>query len=300
MSEQQKGIIFAANSYFLWGILPFYWRLIDDINAYEILAHRIIWSFVFMVILIIILGKTRVFKEQTIQLLKNKKEAVSLFVAGIVIAFNWGLFIWAVANHHVLQASLGYYINPLMSILLGMIFMKERFSKMEWTAIILAAIGVLYMTLSIGEVPYISLLLAISFALYGLIKKNVHMDAIFTILLECLATLPLALIGLWYLKSIDMSNFGYNIDSGILLFSGILTAIPLILFTAGATRIPLSLIGFLQYIAPTLMFIQGVFLYNEEFSTDNLITFAFIWAGLIIYSYTKYQQYRIQRRKLTS
>ncbi|UTH14823.1 EamA family transporter RarD [Macrococcus equipercicus] len=296
MSEQQKGIIFAATSYLLWGILPFYWRLIGGIGAYEILAHRIIWSFVFMVILIVALGKTTALKVQTLQLLTNKKTAISLFVAGVVIAFNWGLFIWAVANHHVLQASLGYYINPLMSILLGMIFMKERFSRVEWTAIILAALGVLYMALSIGEIPYISLLLAVSFALYGLIKKNVKMDAMFTILLECLATLPFALAGIWYLKAVGMSSFGYNKDSGILLFSGILTAIPLILFTAGARRIPLSLIGFLQYIAPTLMFIQGVFLYNEAFSMTHLVTFACIWLGLIIYSCAKYQQYRTQRR----
>ena len=296
MSEQQKGIIFAASSYLIWGILPIYWRLIDHFNAYEILAHRIIWSFVFMVVLILALNKTHELKVQTIQLLQHKKAAISLFVAGIVIAVNWGLFIWAVSNHHVLQASLGYYINPLMSILLAIIFMKERFSKIEWTAIILAALGVLYMAISIGEVPYISLLLAISFALYGLIKKNVHMDAMFTILLECLASMPFALIGLMYLKSSDMSYFGYNADSGILLFSGILTAVPLILFTAGATRIPLSLIGFLQYIAPTLMFMQGVFFYNEAFTTTHLVTFAFIWAGLIIYSYSKYKQYRAQRR----
>lgn len=292
MTDYRKGIIFAASSYIMWGILPLYWRLIHGLNAYEILAHRIIWSFVFMVILILALNQTHEFMRQTKGLLYNKKAAVSLFTAAVVIAVNWGIFIWAVADGHVLQASLGYYINPLMSILLGLFFMKERFNRIEWTAIALAAAGVIYMTVSLGVAPYISLSLALSFALYGLIKKNVQMDAIFTILLECLFTLPFALLGIILLHHYHMTGFGLNQSSGILLFSGILTAVPLTMFTAGARRIPLSLIGFLQYIAPTMMLIQGVFLFGEQFTHIHLVTFSCIWSGLVLYSYAKYKKFR--------
>lgn len=296
MSEQQKGILYAAGSYIIWGILPLYWKLIDSINSYEILAHRIIWSVVFMVLLVVFLGRTSEFKIQTRRLFSEPKQALSLFIAALVIAMNWGLFIWAVSNDHVMQASLGYYINPLMSVLLGLIFMKERFTKVEWTAIALAAAGVFYMTLSLGVFPYISVLLAASFAVYGLLKKNIRIDAIYTILLECLFTLPFALIGLIYLKNVNMSHFGMNQDSFMLLFSGVLTAIPLILFTAGARRIPLSLIGFLQYIGPTLMLIQSVFLFNEPFTITHLVTFGLIWTGLILYSISKIMTYRRQKR----
>lgn len=296
MSEQQKGILYAAGSYIIWGVLPLYWKLIGSINSYEILAHRIIWSLVFMILLVVILGKTSELKIQTKRLFGEPKQALSLFIAALVIAINWGLFIWAVSNDHVMQASLGYYINPLMSILLGLIFMKERFTKVEWIAIALAAAGVFYMTLSLGVFPYISVLLAASFAVYGLLKKNIRIDAIYTILLECLFTLPFALIGLVYLKSVNMSHFGMNQDSFMLLFSGVLTAIPLILFTAGARRIPLSLIGFLQYIGPTLMLIQSVFLFNEPFTITHLVTFGLIWTGLILYSISKIMTYRRQKR----
>ncbi|TDL96611.1 EamA family transporter RarD [Macrococcus carouselicus] len=295
MSEQQKGILYAAGSYVIWGVLPLYWKFIDDINPYEILAHRIIWSLVFMILLVIFLRKTNELIVQTKRLFSEPKQAISLFVAALVITVNWGLFIWAVSEGHIMQASLGYYINPLMSILLGLFFMKERFTKVEWTAIALAAAGVFFMTISLGVFPYISVMLATSFAIYGLLKKNVRIDAIYTILLECLFTLPFALIGLVYLKSMDMSNYGMNQDSFLLLFSGALTAIPLILFTAGARRIPLSLIGFLQYIGPTLMLIQSVFLFHEKFTTTHLVTFGLIWTGLILYSVSKIMAYRKHR-----
>ncbi|GGB01322.1 EamA family transporter RarD [Macrococcus hajekii] len=296
MSEQQKGMIYAALSYMIWGVLPLYWKLIDTINPYEILAHRIIWSLAFMIFLIIVLRKTTEFTVQTKRLFKEPKQTLSLFTAALVIAINWGLFIWAVSNGHVMQASLGYYINPLMSILLGLFFMKERYSNVEWIAIALAAAGVLFMTFSLGVFPYISVMLAASFAVYGLLKKNIRIDAMYTILLECLFTLPFALIGIIYLRSANMSHFGLNQDSFTLLFSGALTAIPLILFTAGARRIPLSLIGFLQYIGPTLMLLQSVFLFNEAFTLTHLVTFSLIWAGLLLYSSSKIIAYRRRTR----
>lgn len=298
MSEFKKGIMYATFAYIIWGILPIYWNLVNEIGPFEILAHRIIWSAVFMLLLLTFTKQLSMFKNATIKLFKQKKMLLAIFAAGYIITVNWGTFIWAVNNHHVLQASLGYYINPLMSIFLAFIFLGERFSKAQWIAIALAFIGVIYMTFQVGEFPYVSILLATSFALYGLIKKVVDIDAFSSITIECIVTLPAALIYIFYLSQNDAITFGMNHSSGWLLLSGAITAIPLILFSAGARRIPLSLTGFIQYIGPTLMFFIGIFLLGEQFDVDQLITFIFIWAGIILYSYTKYVEINRNRKKL--
>ncbi|MCE4957289.1 EamA family transporter RarD [Macrococcoides caseolyticum] len=296
MQENTKGTLYAAGAYLLWGLLPTYWRSVDTFNPYEILFHRVLWSAVFMVILIIGLKKWPVFIADTKALFSRKKEAIALICASLVIMINWGIFIWAINHHHVLQASLGYYINPLMSIALGFIFMKERFNRLELFAIVAAAIGVLFMTLSSGTFPYISIVLAASFAIYGLMKKYVQIDAIYSIALETIITLPISLIGIGILTQQGEQHFGINTTSFLILFAGIATAVPLILFTAGAKRIPLSLIGFLQYISPTLILLQGIFLFGESFDMQDLITFVCIWLGLILYSYSKFVQFRKLKR----
>lgn len=298
MSEFKKGIMYATFAYIIWGILPIYWNLVNEIVPFEILAHRIIWSAVFMLLLLTFTKQLSMFKNATIKLFKQKKMLLAIIAAGYIITVNWGTFIWAVNNHHVLQASLGYYINPLMSIFLAFIFLGERFSKAQWIAIALAFIGVIYMSFQVGEFPYVSILLATSFALYGLIKKVVDIDAFSSITIECIVTLPAALIYIFYLSQNDAITFGMNHSSGWLLLSGAITAIPLILFSAGARRIPLSLTGFIQYIGPTLMFFIGIFLLGEHFDVDQLITFIFIWAGIILYSYTKYVEINRNRKKL--
>ncbi|MBO3064228.1 MULTISPECIES: EamA family transporter RarD [Staphylococcus] len=287
-TEFKKGIIFAFGAYFLWGILPIYWGLIDDIGAFEILAFRIVLSMIFMLLIVVFTKNTTPFKHDIQRLFTNPIQLVAIIVAGYVITINWGTFIWAVTNGHVLQSSLGYYINPLVSILLALIFLKERFNKLEWIAIGLAVIGVLYMTLKIGEFPGISLLLAGSFGVYGLIKKLVPIDAISSITIECIVTAPAGFIYLWYIWHHGSLTFGMNVSSFWLIFSGAVTAIPLILFSAGAKRIPLSLTGFIQYVGPTLMFLIGIFLFKEPFDLDQLITFIFIWVGIIIYSISQY------------
>lgn len=287
-TEFKKGIIFAFGAYFLWGILPIYWGLIDDIGAFEILAFRIVLSMIFMLLIVLFTKNTTPFKQDIQRLFTNPIQLIAIIVAGYVITINWGTFIWAVTNGHVLQSSLGYYINPLVSILLALIFLKERFNKLEWIAIVLAVIGVLYMTLKIGEFPAISLLLAGSFGVYGLIKKLVPIDAISSITIECIVTAPAGFIYLWYIWYQGSLTFGMNVSSFWLIFSGAVTAIPLILFSAGAKRIPLSLTGFIQYIGPTLMFLIGIFLFKEPFDLDQLITFIFIWIGIIIYSISQY------------
>lgn len=294
-SEFKKGVIFAFGAYILWGILPIYWELIQNIGAFEILAFRIIFSMIFMVFIVIISNKTRPFIKDVQQLIKQPIQLIAIIAAGYVITINWGTFIWAVTNGHVLQSSLGYYINPLVSILLALIFLKERFNKAEWLAIALAVIGVLYMTLKMGVFPGISLLLAGSFGIYGLIKKLVPLDAISSITIECIVTAPAGLIYIWYVWQQGDLTFGYNISSFWLLLSGAVTAVPLILFSAGARRIPLSLTGFIQYIGPTIMFVLGVFLFKEPFNIDQLITFIFIWIGIIVYSLSQY--FKIKKDK---
>jgi chloramphenicol-sensitive protein RarD len=287
-NEFKRGILFAFAAYFLWGVLPIYWDLIHGFGAFEILAYRIVFSMIFMVLIIIISNKTKSFINNVNQLIKQPIQLIAIIAAGYVITINWGTFIWAVTNGHVLQSSLGYYINPLISILLAFIFLKERFNKFEWIAIILAFIGVLYMTFEIGEFPYVSLLLAFSFGLYGLIKKLVPIDAISSITIECIVTAPAGIIYLWYVIQQGHNSFGMNISSLWIVFSGAVTAIPLILFSAGAKRIPLSLTGFLQYIGPTLMFVLGVFVFKEPFDIHQFITFIFIWLGIIVYSISQY------------
>lgn len=295
MSEEKKGILYAAAAYFMWGVLPMYWKLVQDFNPYESLFHRIIWSFVFVILLVVVTNKITHFKNAWRYLMSHPKESLLLTLASIVITFNWGIFIYAVHSGHVLQASLGYYINPLMSIALGFLVLKERFNKLETFAIFLVAIGVFYMTFSIGEFPAISFVLALSFALYGLIKKFVHLDALMSILFETMITLPFALLAIFYMTSQHQTHFLHANDSYILLLSGIITAVPLICFSAGAKRISLSIIGLLQYIGPTLMLLQGVFLYHETFSTTHLVTFMCIWIGLVAFSYSKVTQFRKMR-----
>ncbi|MFI8541477.1 EamA family transporter RarD [Staphylococcus capitis] len=288
-SEYKKGIFFALGAYVLWGILPIYWELIDHIGAFEILAFRIIFSMIFMILLLVVGRKQReAFLRDVNQLFIHPVQLVAIIVAGYVITINWGTFIWAVTNGHVLQSSLGYYINPLVSIVLALIFLKERFNKFEWLAIIFALIGVLYMTIKIGEFPFVSIMLALSFGVYGLLKKIVHIDAISSIAIECIVTAPAGIIYVIYLWQQHHMTFGFNMSSFWLVFSGAVTAIPLIFFSAGAKRIPLSLTGFIQYVGPTIMFILGIFVFKEKFDVHQLITFIFIWIGIILYSISQY------------
>lgn len=212
-NEFKKGIFFAFGAYILWGILPIYWDLIEDIGAFEILAFRIILSMIFMLIVVVITNNTAPFKRDLQQLIATPIQLIAIIAAGYVITINWGTFIWAVTNGHVLQSSLGYYINPLVSILLALIFLKERFNKLEWIAIGFAVIGVLYMTIRVGVFPSISLLLACSFGIYGLIKKIVPIDAISSITIECIVTAPAGIIYLWYIWQQGSLTFGYNSSS---------------------------------------------------------------------------------------
>lgn len=280
----RSGIIYATAAYILWGFLPIYWKLVNHVPAGVILANRIVWSFVFMIIIVLAVRKWVPFLEECRSILKDKKRLIGITLASIIISINWLTYIWAVNNGHVIQASLGYYINPIVSILLGMIVLKETLTRRQVISFILAAIGVINLTISFGVFPWIALVLAFSFALYGLLKKMVDISAMFGLTIETMIVTPIALI---YLLAIPNSTFSISTMSfgtGLLLAgAGVATAIPLLLFASGVKHIPLSMVGFLQYIAPTIMLVLGIFVYHETFSRVHLISFAFIWVALVLY-----------------
>ncbi|MBV7507381.1 EamA family transporter RarD [Bacillus sp. sid0103] len=288
-TETQKGVIHAGFSYFLWGLLPIYWKFLDHVNAKEILASRVLWSFVFMVIILLLTNKWGLFLQTIKGFAKNKKQMYALTIASLLISINWFIYIWAVNSGHMIEASLGYYINPLISILLGMIVLKEKLTVYQYVSFILAAIGVLIISISHGRFPWIALTLALSFGLYGLAKKLINVDSAVGLTLETLVVAPVAAIYIGYLFINGSNSFltaGVPTDF-LLIGAGAATAVPLLYFAKGAQKIPLSLLGFLQYIAPTLTLLLGVFVYHEHFSKIQLLSFMFIWLALTIYSLSK-------------
>jgi chloramphenicol-sensitive protein RarD len=293
-NEQTIGILSGAGAYFLWGILPLYWKLVGSVPSEEVLAHRIIWSFVFMLIILAMLRKISSFKDELYAIFLQPKKLMAIAFASLFITINWYAFIWAVNHNHVIQTSLGYYINPLISVLLGILFLKERLSFWQLISFLLATIGVLNLVFRFGEIPWVSLILAMSFGLYGLLKKKARLGALTGLTIETLLITPFALIYLMTVRS-SVADALYIQDSvifGLLLAAGIVTAVPLLFFASGANRISLSMIGFLQYIAPTLMLVQGVFLYDESFTSVHVVSFTLIWAALILFTFARTKLFR--------
>ncbi len=296
--QEQTGILLTAGAYLLWGFLPIYWKAVNHVSAGEILAHRIVWSFVFMLVLIALLGKWSTVLKECKAILTNKKQLIAVIFASIMITLNWLTFIWAVNSDHVLQASLGYYINPLISILLGILVLKETLTKRQLVSFILAGAGVLFLTVSYGVFPWVSLLLAISFGLYGLFKKRLDVGAFASLTIETMFITPIAILYLLIIpENIFQANTFFTSSTMLLIGAGIVTAVPLLLFAGGARRIPLAMIGFLQYIAPTIMLILGVFVYNETFTTAHLIAFSLIWIALINYMLSTYFPFHKRARE---
>ena len=279
--QTRQGIFFALAAYFIWGIAPAYFKLIQQVPADEILTHRVIWSFFFMLGLVS-LGRNW---TQVRAACKNRKRLLLLAVTALLVGGNWLLFIWAVNNHHMLEASLGYFINPLVNVLLGMLFLGERFRRMQWVAVALAFTGVLVQLWQFGSLPIIGLGLAFSFAFYGLLRKKIAIDAQTGMLIETLWLLPVAAIYLFLIADSPTSHLSANPWSLNLLLvaAGVVTTVPLLFFTAAATRLRLSTLGFFQYLGPTLMFLLAVTFYGETIGQDKLVTFGFIWAALVLF-----------------
>jgi len=287
-TEQQIGILYAAVAYVLWGVLPVYWKLLGDVGAEEILANRVIWSFVFMIGLLLLLKKWSLFLSTIQGFAKNKKQLVALTIASVLISINWFVYIWAVNSEQMIEASMGYYINPLVSVLLGILFFKEKLSPAQIVSFLFAIIGVLIMTFSYGSVPKIALTLAISFGLYGMAKKLIKMDSAVGLALETMVVTPIAGIYLIFFVGTENSFISDGwLTSLLLMGAGIATAVPLLFFAKGAQSIPLTMLGFLQYIAPTITLILGIFIYHESFTKTDLLAFTFIWAALTIFSLSK-------------
>ncbi|RKL67700.1 protein RarD [Salipaludibacillus neizhouensis] len=294
MEHQEKkeismGVASGIGAYLIWGFLPIYWKFVDHVPPFEVLAHRIVWSLLIMLILLLVTKKFKALIYDLRYLAENPKIVVGILLAALFISINWVIFIWAVANDRIVEVSLGYYINPLFNVLLGVIFFKETLHFWQRIAVGLAFTGVAILTFSFGEVPYIALLLAVSFGCYGLVKKQTKIGAMTGLTLETLLLTPIALGFLFWIHR-DVSSILHlqNLSTGYLLIgTGIATAVPLLLFGIGAQKIPFSLIGFLQYIAPTIMLILGVIFYNEPFTIVHVVSFAFIWVGLVIYSIGK-------------
>ena len=287
--EQLVGVVSAICAYSLWGILPIYWKLVGNVPSLEVLAHRFIWSFIFLALVILLSGKLSSFTGELRQLAWQGKKALGVIAASALLTANWFTYIWAVNTDNIVECSLGYYINPLVSVMLGIIVLKEKLSFWQTVSFILAAVGVLNMTVHYGAVPWIALTLALTFGMYALIKKMVHLGAVTGITLETLLIFPFMLTFLSHLHYHGNGAFGAAAPgtSGLLMGAGVITAVPLVLFATGATRLPLSVIGFLQYIAPTLMLVCGVILYHEPFTQVHLTSFGFIWTALTIFSLAK-------------
>lgn len=297
MKQQKEGIIYAALSYFIWGLIPIYWKFVQHVSAGEILAHRVLWSFVFMVILLLVIQKWRGFLSFVKEIAYQPKKLAALLTASILVSINWGIFIWAVNSGHILQTSLGYYINPLVSVLLGVVVLKEKLSGAQILSFTLAGIGVLILTLHYGEVPWVALSLAISFGLYGLAKKMIKVDAGIGLTLETMMVTPLAIIFMVYLLITSKPLFFESASTSLLLMGGgIATALPLLFFAKGAQKVPLSMMGILQYIAPTMTLLIGVFMYHEPFTKIHLLSFIFIWSALLIYAASHPIQVKLNNR----
>ena len=285
MENYKQGIFFGLSAYVLWGILPGYWKALELVSPFEILSSRFMWSCVFVFLLIIFQKKWPLFTKEVKQVFSNVKTGAAMVAAGITISFNWGTFIWAVNNGHIVETSMGYYINPLVSILFAVVFLRERLDKMQLAAIACAFIGVASMVYSFGKIPWVSLTLAFTFALYGLLKKILPVSALTSIMLETLLITPLALVYEYSLWQQGVSFYASGNLQVIMMLTGagVVTAIPLLLFTAGARLLPLKIIGFLQYISPTLTLLIGVFVYNEAFTASHLLAFGWSWAALLLF-----------------
>jgi chloramphenicol-sensitive protein RarD len=278
LSKNKLGLLFGVSAYSLWGAFPLYWPLLEPANPLEIVSHRAVWTLVFC---FIVLAATKALKS-TLVTLKRPTVAVKLFLSSLLISINWLVYIWATNNEHVVEASLGYYINPLIIIGFGVIFLKEKMRPLQWAAVSIATIGVLVLTFDYGRLPWIALALAFSWGSYGLIKKQLGLGALEGLAIETFISSFFYLAYLIYIGNQGTGQFGQNWGLTLLLISaGAVTAIPLLLFNGSTNRLPFTTIGLLQYITPTLQFSIGVWVLNEDMPTARWVGFLIIWAALV-------------------
>jgi chloramphenicol-sensitive protein RarD len=289
MQSEKSGVLWVVGSFIIWGLMPIYWKHLEHVQSDEILAGRIVWAFISTVFVVLLLKGGRQLIDDIRALWKSQSQFWSLFIATVLISTNWFTYIWAVNHDYIVQTSLGYYINPLVSVLLGIFFLKEKLSSSQKIAFLLASIGVIILTISYGRFPWIALSLAITFAVYGFIKKNIKLDALRGLAIETLFITPIAIGYYFYLFSQEQATFLHgDIKTDILLiFTGVATALPLVMYSKGVQTIPLYMAGFIQYIAPTMMLFLGVVVYKESFGGIEMLSFSLIWAALILFTVSK-------------
>jgi chloramphenicol-sensitive protein RarD len=276
-----KGIWNGLAAYALWGFFPIYWKLLHEVPALQVIGHRISWSFLLLIAVILL---TKQWKEFRTAALVPKVIGIYT-IAGVLLSINWLIYVWGVNSGFIVETSLGYFINPLITVLLGVVFLRERLRTMQWVAVGLATAGVIYLTVTYGRLPWIALSLAFSFGIYGFVKKLAPLGSLYGLTLETALVFPIALI---YLAFVGFNGTGSFLREGfltdtLLIGTGVVTSIPLLMFASAARQIPLTMIGVLQYIAPTLQFMIGVFLYHEPFDQSRLIGFSLVWLALVIF-----------------
>jgi chloramphenicol-sensitive protein RarD len=282
VTENFKGGLYALGAYGFWGVAPIYFKWVKDVPALEILSHRVLWSFVLLTVLIL-LGR----KRQTVRnVFGTPSKFAWLVVSGLLVACNWLLFIWALQNDRMVESSLGYFINPLVSVVLGVLFMGEKLRILQILAVLFALVGVANEVVSLGSLPWVAVSLALSFGFYGLVRKRVGVESMVGLAIETALLAPLSLGYLiWVYQSGELvfGQAGWQIN-GLLLLAGVVTTFPLVCFGAAALRLSLSMLGFFQYLAPSMMLLLALFVYDEPFRHGQIVSFSFIWLGLIIFT----------------
>ena len=288
MNNTKKSLIAILICYFSWGLFPIYFKLLKSIDAYEVLAMRVLCSFIFMILVVLLAKNKNSISLEIKKIWQNKKSFSLLVLASFLITANWLTYIIAVNTNHVLEASFGYYLNPIVTIILAVVFLKEKLTRIQTIACICVGISLLYLFISIGSLPWISILLALTFGLYSLCKKKIILSPKASLSIETAIVSPIAIIYMLYLASTSNITFYTSNNATIiaLLLSGAITAIPLMLFAKGAVDIPLYLLGILQYLPPTMQFFVGIFIYNEPLSIEKLISFIIIWIAVAVFCYS--------------
>lgn len=285
-----KGILYGIGAYALWGFFPIYWKFLHNISALQLIGHRIAWSFILLMGVILISGQWAAFRVTF-----NVRNLRIYLIASLLIGVNWLMYVWAVNAGHIVETSLGYFINPLISVLLGLLILREKLRRAQWIPVVIAFMGVTYLTITFGRLPWIALGLAFSFGFYGLVKKLAPLSSLFGLTLE---TGILFIPAIVYLGFAQVNGTGAFLHTGVvsdclMIGAGLVTTVPLLMFASAAKQVPLTMIGVLQYLAPTIQFLLGIFVYKEEFDHTQLIGFSIVWLALVIFWVENYLAKRI-------
>ena len=294
MQESRRGFLLGVAAYSLWGAFPLYWPLLEPAGAVEILAHRVLWSAVTMGLAVVLLRQT----DEVLAVVRDRRTFRILAFAAVVISVNWATYIWGVNNGRVIEASLGYFINPLVTVLMGVFILGERLRRLQWVAVAIASLAVVVLTIDYGRVPLVALVLALSFGCYGLAKKQAGVDAVVSLTVETAVVAPIAGLYVAWLVATGASSMGSEGLGHALLFTttGVVTAIPLLCFGAAAIRVPLVVLGLLQYLAPVIQFALGVLLFHEAMPPGRWAGFGLVWVALVIFTVEAINHRRRQLR----